>query len=163
MTSVHNFSVRQMNGKALALRRFKGKALLLVNTASQCGFTPQFAGLEQLWKDYRDRGLVVIGFPSNQFGGQDPGGNDQIASFCEMNYGVSFPMMAKVEVNGGNAHPLWQFLTKEARGVLGTQAIKWNFTKFLVGRDGTVLKRYAPNDAPESLRKDIEAALAAKA
>ena len=161
--SVYDFEALSITGKPAQLASQRGKVLLIVNTASKCGFTPQFAGLEQLWKDYRDRGLVVIGFPSNQFGGQDPGGNDQIASFCEMNYGVSFPMMAKVEVNGGNAHPLWQFLTKEARGVLGTQAIKWNFTKFLVGRDGTVLKRYAPNDAPESLRKDIEAALAAKA
>ena len=161
--SVYDFEALSITGKPAQLSTQRGKVLLIVNTASQCGFTPQFAGLEQLWKDYRDRGLVVIGFPSNQFGGQDPGGNDQIASFCEMNYGVSFPMMAKVEVNGGNAHPLWQFLTKEARGVLGTQAIKWNFTKFLVGRDGTVLKHYAPNDAPESLRKDIEAALAAKA
>jgi glutathione peroxidase len=161
--SVYDFEALSITGKPAQLASQRGKVLLIVNTASQCGFTPQFAGLEQLWKDYRDRGLVVIGFPSNQFGGQDPGGNDQIASFCEMNYGVSFPMMAKVEVNGGNAHPLWQFLTKEARGVLGTQAIKWNFTKFLVGRDGTVRKRYAPNDAPETLRKDIEAALAAKA
>ena len=160
---LEDFTAQDINGRTVRLADQAGKVLLIVNTASQCGFTPQFGGLEQLWKDYRDRGLVVIGFPSNQFGGQDPGGNDQIASFCEMNYGVSFPMMAKVEVNGGNAHPLWQFLTKEARGVLGTQAIKWNFTKFLVGRDGTVRKRYAPNDAPETLRKDIEAALAAKA
>ena len=161
--SIYDFSAVSIDGRHADLSTQRGKVLLIVNTASACGFTPQFAGLEKLWEEYRDRGLVVIGFPSNQFGGQDPGGNDQIASFCEMNYGVSFPMMAKVEVNGGNAHPLWQFLTKEARGVLGTQAIKWNFTKFLVGRDGTVLKRYAPNDAPESLRKDIEAALAAKA
>ena len=161
--SVYDFEALSITGKPAQLASQRGKVLLIVNTASQCGFTPQFAGLEQLWKDYRDRGLVVIGFPSNQFGGQDPGGNDQIASFCEMNYGVSFPMMAKVEVNGGSAHPLWKFLTAEARGVLGTQAIKWNFTKFLVGRDGRVLKRYAPTDTPESLRKDIEAALAAQA
>lgn len=161
--SVYDFEALSIDGKPAQLASQRGKVLLIVNTASQCGFTPQFAGLEQLWKDYRDRGLVVIGFPSNEFGAQDPGSNDEISSFCELNYGVSFPMMGKVQVNGGNAHPLWQYLTKEARGVLGTQAIKWNFTKFLIGRDGTVLKRYAPTDTPESLRKDIEAALAAKA
>ena len=158
--SVYDFEALSIDGKPAQLSTQRGKVLLIVNTASQCGFTPQFGGLEQLWKDYRDRGLVVIGFPSNQFGGQDPGGNDQIASFCEMNYGVSFPMMAKVEVNGGNAHPLWQFLTKEARGVLGTQAIKWNFTKFLIGRDGQVIKRYAPTVSPSAIAPDIEAALA---
>jgi glutathione peroxidase len=115
-----------------------------------------------LWKTYRDQGLVVVGFPSNQFGGQDPGANDEIASFCQVNYGVSFPMMAKVDVNGSKAHPLWHWLTAEAPGLLGTKAVKWNFTKFLVGRDGKVLKRYAPTDTPQSLKKDIEAALAAK-
>lgn len=160
-TSVYDFEALSIDGKPAHLSTQRGKVLLIVNTASQCGFTPQFGGLEQLWKDYRDRGLVVIGFPSNEFGGQDPGDNGEIASFCEMNYGVSFPMMGKVEVNGASAHPLWKFLTREARGVLGSQAVKWNFTKFLVGRDGTVLKRYAPTDTPESLRKDIEAALAA--
>jgi glutathione peroxidase len=160
-TSVYDFEALSIDGKPAHLSTQRGKVLLIVNTASQCGFTPQFGGLEQLWKDYRDRGLVVIGFPSNEFGGQDPGDNGEIASFCEMNYGVSFPMMGKVEVNGAHAHPLWKFLTSEARGVLGSQAVKWNFTKFLVGRDGTVLKRYAPTDTPESLRKDIEAALAA--
>lgn len=160
-TSVYDFEALSIDGKPAHLSTQRGKVLLIVNTASQCGFTPQFGGLEQLWKDYRDRGLVVIGFPSNEFGGQDPGNNGEIASFCEMNYGVSFPMMGKVEVNGTKAHPLWKFLTREARGVLGSQAVKWNFTKFLVGRDGTVLKRYAPTDTPESLRKDIEAALAA--
>ena len=160
-TSVYDFEALSIDGKPAHLSTQRGKVLLIVNTASQCGFTPQFAGLEQLWKDYRDRGLVVIGFPSNEFGGQDPGDNGEIASFCEMNYGVSFPMMGKVEVNGAQAHPLWKFLTREARGVLGSQAVKWNFTKFLIGRDGTVLKRYAPTDTPESLRQDIEAALAA--
>ncbi|MBX3603681.1 MAG: glutathione peroxidase [Piscinibacter sp.] len=160
-TSVYDFEALSIEGKPAHLSTQRGKVLLIVNTASQCGFTPQFTGLEALWKDYRDRGLVVVGFPSNQFGGQDPGSNDQIASFCELNYGVSFPMMAKVEVNGDGAHPLWKWLTSEAPGVLGTQAVKWNFTKFLVGKDGRVLKRYAPNDSPESLRKDIEAALAA--
>jgi len=133
--------------------------LLIVNTASACGFTPQFAGLEKLWAAYRDRGLVVLGFPSNEFGGQDPGSNDQIASFCQLNYGVSFPMMAKVKVNGAEAHPLFAWLKDEAPGLLGSKGIKWNFTKFLVGRDGRVIKRYAPQDAPEKLASDIEAAL----
>ena len=128
--------------------------------SSACGFTPQFGGLEALWKTYRDRGLVVLGFPSNEFGNQDPGSNDAIASFCQMNYGVSFPMMGKVKVNGGDAHPLWKWLTAEAPGILGSKAVKWNFTKFLVGRDGEMLKRYAPTDKPESISADIEAALA---
>ena len=160
-SSLPDIIAQDITGKPVHLADHAGQVLLIVNTASACGFTPQFAGLEQLWKDYRERGLVIVGFPSNEFGAQDPGSNDEIASFCQLNYGVSFPMMAKVQVNGAKAHPLWQFLTNEARGVLGSQAVKWNFTKFLVGRDGTVLKRYAPNDAPESLRKDIEAALAA--
>jgi glutathione peroxidase len=135
--------------------------MLIVNTASECGFTPQFAGLESLWKQYADKGLVVLGFPSNEFGGQDPGTDTEIASFCQVNYGVSFPMMSKVKVNGDSAHPLWKWLTKEAPGILGSKAIKWNFTKFLVARDGKVLKRYAPTDKPESIAGDIEAALAA--
>ncbi|MCU0774341.1 MAG: glutathione peroxidase [Ideonella sp.] len=160
-TSVYDFEALSITGEPAHLSTQRGKVLLIVNTASQCGFTPQFAGLEKLWETYRDRGLVVVGFPSNEFGGQDPGGNAEIASFCQLNYGVSFPMMAKVKVNGAEAHPLWKWLTAEARGVLGTQAVKWNFTKFLVGRDGRVIKRYAPNDTPESLARDIEAALAA--
>ena len=158
--TVYDFSALSITGKRADLSTQRGKVMLIVNTASACGFTPQFAGLEQLWQDYRDKGLVVIGFPSNQFGAQDPGSNGEIASFCQLNYGVDFPMMAKVDVNGARAHPLWQWLTTEAPGVLGSRAIKWNFTKFLVGRDGKVRKRYAPNDKPESLRKDIEAALA---
>lgn len=161
MTTVYDFEAQDIAGKPVKLSDARGRVLLIVNTASACGFTPQFAGLEQLWKDYGERGLTVIGFPSNQFGGQDPKGNDEIASFCQKNYGVSFPMMAKIEVNGAGAHPLYQWLTKEAKGILGTQAIKWNFTKFLVGRDGSVIARYAPTDTPESLRKDIEKALAA--
>jgi glutathione peroxidase len=132
-----------------------------VNTASECGFTPQLGGLEQLWKDFKDRGLVVVGFPCNQFGRQDPGENTQIEEFCQVNYGVDFPMMAKVNVNGADADPLWKWLKSERPGLLGTEAIKWNFTKFLVGRDGQVIKRYAPNDDPASLRPDIETALAA--
>ena len=160
-TSIYDFEAVSITGKPAHLSSQRGKVLLIVNTASACGFTPQFAGLETLWNDYRDRGLVIVGFPSNQFGAQDPGSNDEIASFCEVNYGVTFPMMAKVDVNGAAAHPLWKWLTAEAPGILGTKSIKWNFTKFLVGKDGKVVKRYAPNDTPESLRADIEAALAA--
>jgi glutathione peroxidase len=161
--TVYDFEALSIDGKPAHLSTQRGKVLLIVNTASACGFTPQFAGLEKLWQDYRDRGLVVIGFPSNEFGGQDPGSNDEIASFCQLNYGVSFPMMAKVKVNGADAHPLWRWLKAQAPGLLGTEGVKWNFTKFLVGRDGRVRKRYAPNDPPESLRRDIEAALAEKA
>ncbi len=159
--SVYDFEAVAIDGAPAPLAAQRGKVLLIVNTASACGFTPQFAGLEQLWESYRDRGLVVIGFPSNQFGHQDPGTNGEIASFCQRNYGVAFPMMQKVDVNGADAHPLWKWLTSEAPGILGTKAIKWNFTKFLIGRDGQVVKRYAPTDKPESLRDDIEAALAA--
>ncbi len=158
--SIYDFEAASIAGAPAQLASQHGKVLLVVNTASKCGFTPQFAGLEELWKTYRDKGLVVIGFPSNQFGAQDPGTNDEIASFCEMNYGVSFPMMAKVDVNGETAHPLWKWLTAEAPGILGTKSIKWNFTKFLVGKDGQVIKRFAPNDSPESMKSDIEAALA---
>ena len=161
--TVYDFEALSIDGKPAQLSTQRGKVLLIVNTASACGFTPQFAGLEQLWQDYRDRGLVIVGFPSNEFGAQDPGSNDEIASFCQLNYGVSFPMMAKVQVNGADAHPLWRWLKAQAPGLLGTEGVKWNFTKFLVGRDGKVHKRYAPNDTPESLRKDIEAALAEKA
>ncbi|MBX3603452.1 MAG: glutathione peroxidase [Rubrivivax sp.] len=161
--TVYDFEALSIEGKPAHLSTQRGKVLLIVNTASACGFTPQFAGLEQLWQDYRDRGLVIVGFPSNEFGGQDPGSNGEIASFCQLNYGVSFPMMAKVKVNGAEAHPLWQWLKARAPGLLGTEGVKWNFTKFLVGRDGKVRKRYAPNDTPESLRKDIEAALAERA
>jgi glutathione peroxidase len=159
--SAYDFKAESIDGKPADLSSQRGKVLLIVNTASKCGFTPQFDGLEKLWAQYRDRGLVVLGFPSNQFGHQDPGNNDEIASFCQLNYGVSFPMMAKVDVNGAHAHPLWKWLTAEAPGILGTKSIKWNFTKFLVGKDGQVIKRYAPNDTPESIKGDIEAALAA--
>jgi glutathione peroxidase len=158
---IYDFEATDITGKKLPLSAHQGKVMLIVNTASACGFTPQFAGLEKLWEKYKDQGLVVIGFPSNEFGGQDPGSNDEIASFCQVNYGVSFPMMAKVEVNGTGAHPLWQWLKEEAPGLLGTKAVKWNFTKFLVNRQGQVIGRYAPNDAPESLSKDIEKALSA--
>jgi glutathione peroxidase len=159
--SIYDFEALSIEGKPAHLSTQRGKVLLIVNTASACGFTPQFTGLEELWRSYRDQGLVVVGFPCNQFGAQDSGSNSEIASFCELNYGVSFPMMSKVDVNGTAAHPLWQWLTSEAPGLLGSQAIKWNFTKFLVGRDGHVIKRYAPTDAPQALHSDIEAALAA--
>ena len=161
--TLYDFNAQSIDGKPVALAEQRGKVLLIVNTASACGFTPQFEGLEALYKSYSGRGLVVIGFPSNEFGGQDPGSDGEIASFCQLNYGVSFPMMVKVKVNGGDAHPLWQWLTKEAPGILGIKAVKWNFTKFLIGRDGQVIKRYAPTDKPESLKGDIEAALAAPA
>jgi glutathione peroxidase len=158
--SVYDFEALSITGQAVPLASQRGQVLLIVNTASACGFTPQFAGLEKLWQTYKDRGLAIVGFPSNEFGSQDPGSNDEIASFCQLNYGVSFPMMAKVKVNGADAHPLWQWLKAQAPGLLGTEGIKWNFTKFLVGRDGQVLKRYAPTDTPESIAKDIEKALA---
>ncbi|MDZ7890448.1 MAG: glutathione peroxidase [Rhodoferax sp.] len=161
MSSVYDFEALNIQGQLIGLGDFKGKALLIVNTASACGFTPQFAGLEALHQQYGSKGLAVLGFPCNQFGAQDKGSNDEISSFCQLNYGVSFPMMAKIEVNGSGAHPLYQWLAGEAPGLLGTKAIKWNFTKFLVGKDGKVLKRYAPTDTPASLSKDIEAALAA--
>ena len=156
---ISDFEALDIQGRNVPLSVYAGQLLLIVNTASACGFTPQFGGLEALWQSYRARGLVVLGFPSNEFGRQDPGSNDEIASFCQLNYGVSFPMMAKVEVNDGQAHPLYQWLCGEAPGLLGTQAIKWNFTKFLVGRDGQVIRRYAPQDKPEALAADIEAAL----
>ena len=161
MTTVYDFDAQSINGKPVSLKQFEGKVLLIVNTASACGFTPQFGGLEKLHETYADQGLVVLGFPSNQFGGQDPGSNDEIASFCQLNYGVSFPMMAKIDVNGAQAAPLYQWLSQEAPGLLGSKAIKWNFTKFLVGRDGRVIRRYAPMDTPAKLSADIEAALAA--
>ncbi|MFZ4481997.1 MAG: glutathione peroxidase [Rhodoferax sp.] len=160
MSTVYDFDALQINGQSVALSKFKGKVMLIVNTASACGFTPQFAGLEELHQTYGKKGLVVLGFPCNQFGAQDAGSNGEIAEFCQLNYGVSFPMMAKIDVNGAQAHPLYHWLASEAPGLLGSKSIKWNFTKFLVGRDGSVLKRYAPTDAPASIARDIEAALA---
>ncbi|HWI82170.1 glutathione peroxidase [Ramlibacter sp.] len=160
MAGIYDFEARRIDGEPLRLDQFRGRPLLIVNTASACGFTPQFAGLEQLHQTYGGRGLVVLGFPCNQFGAQDPGSDGEIAQFCQRNYGVGFPMMSKIDVNGDAAHPLYRWLTAQAPGLLGTKAIKWNFTKFLVGRDGRVIKRYAPQDKPESLARDIEAALA---
>jgi glutathione peroxidase len=161
MSTVYDFEALQIDGKSVPLSQYKGKAMLIVNTASACGFTPQFAGLEALHKTYGKQGLVILGFPCNQFGAQDAGSNSEISEFCQLNYGVSFPMMAKINVNGSEAHPLYQWLVKEAPGLLGSKSIKWNFTKFLVGKDGTVLKRYAPTDTPASMTADIDAALAA--
>ena len=160
MTTIYDFEALSIDGKPVPLNNFKGKAMLIVNTASACGFTPQFAGLEKLHETYGAQGLVVLGFPCNQFGAQDAGTNGEIAQFCQRNYGVSFPMMSKIEVNGSGAHPLYQWLSAEAPGLLGSKAIKWNFTKFLVDKNGAVVKRYAPTDTPASLAKDIEAALA---
>jgi glutathione peroxidase len=159
-TTVYDFSSTSIAGRRADFAAKRGSVFLIVNTASACGFTPQFKGLEELWEDYRERGLVVVGFPCNQFGAQDAGSNDEIASFCQVNYGVGFPMMAKVDVNGASAEPLFAWLKMSAPGLMGSEAIKWNFTKFLVGRDGRVLKRYAPNDEPRNMRADIEAALA---
>ena len=161
MRTVYDFEARRIDGQDIALSQFRGKAMLIVNTASQCGFTPQFGGLEELHQAYAAKGLVVLGFPCNQFGAQDPGNDNEIASFCQVNYGVSFPMMSRIDVNGLSAHPLYQWLCGEAPGLLGSKSIKWNFTKFLVGKDGQVVKRYAPLDKPQALARDIEAALAA--
>lgn len=159
MPTVYDFSAKTIDGKPKKLADFKGKVLLIVNTASQCGFTPQYKGLETLYRKYKDRGFVVLGFPCNQFGAQEPGAESDIAEFCEMNYGVTFPLFAKVDVNGESAHPLFKYLTSAKPGLLGSEAIKWNFTKFLIGRDGKVIARYAPTTKPEDIAADIEKAL----
>ncbi|WP_240125031.1 glutathione peroxidase [Thermomonas alba] len=160
MPTAFDFEAVDLDGRVQPLAQWRDKVLLIVNVASKCGFTPQYEGLEALWRKYGPRGLVVLGFPCDQFGHQEPGDAEEIRRFCSLTYDVSFPMFAKIEVNGPNAHPLWQWLKREKGGLLGIDAIKWNFTKFLVGRDGRVLKRYAPTDRPESLAADIEAALA---
>ena len=159
MITIHDFSATDIDGQPRTLDEFRGKVLLVVNVASQCGFTPQYAGLEKLWREYGPRGLVVLGFPCDQFGHQEPGDEAAIKQFCSLRYDVGFPMFAKVEVNGDDAHPLWKWLKKEKGGILGIDAIKWNFTKFLVGKDGQVLKRYAPTDTPEKIEKDLAALL----
>jgi glutathione peroxidase len=159
MTSLHDFTVDDIHGKPVKLDRYKGKVVLVVNTASKCGFTPQYKGLEALYKEYKGKGLEVLGFPCNQFGAQEPGTEQEIEQFCELNYGVTFPMFAKVDVNGEGAAPLYKYLKAAKPGLLGSEAIKWNFTKFLVDRGGTPLARYAPNDTPESIAGDIEKAL----
>ena len=162
-SSVFEFSARDIQGRERSLAEWRGQVLLLVNTASACGFTPQYAGLQALYHAYRPRGFVVLGFPCNQFGAQEPGTATQIAAFCETDYGVEFPLFDKIDVNGAHTHALWRWLKDQASGVLGTEAIKWNFTKFLVGRDGQVIRRYAPQTQPDALRADIEMALAAPA
>jgi glutathione peroxidase len=159
--TIDNFQAKRIDGTDVSLADYKNKVLLIVNTASACGFTPQFTGLEKLHQSYESQGLVVLGFPCNQFGAQDRGSNDEIGAFCQKNYGVSFAMMSKINVNGSNAHPLYQWLCKEAPGLLGSKAIKWNFTKFLVGKDGRVISRYAPQDTPSNIEKDILQALVA--
>jgi glutathione peroxidase len=159
MTTAYDFTARSITGEDVPLSTFAGKTMLVVNTASKCGFTPQYDGLEALHRDLGDKGLVVIGFPCNQFGAQEPGDAAEIANFCKLTYDVSFPMMAKVDVNGDSAHPLFKWMKGEAKGLLGSESIKWNFTKFLIDKTGKVVRRFAPNDAPASMRKDIEAVL----
>jgi glutathione peroxidase len=160
MPTAFDFTVNDIHGKPVNLADYRGKVLLIVNTASKCGFTPQYKGLQELHERYRDKGLVVLGFPCNQFGHQEPGSNDEINTFCEVNFGVTFPLFGKVDVNGGDAAPLYRHLKEAAPGLLGSEGIKWNFTKFLVSRDGTRVKRYAPTDKPADLVRDVEAFLA---
>lgn len=156
MSTVYDFSAPTLSGQEINIDSYRGKVLLVVNTASKCGFTPQYKGLQALHEKYKDQGLEILGFPCNQFGKQEPGNDNEISEFCELNYGVDFQMFSKIDVNGSDAHPLYQHLKKEAPGLLGSKAIKWNFTKFLIGKDGKVVNRYAPTDTPESLAKDIE-------
>ena len=152
---VYEFKVKKANGSEVSLKEFEGKVLLIVNVASQCGFTKQYEGLQKLYEKYQSRGLEILGFPCNQFGGQESGTDTEIQSFCELNFGVKFPIFAKIDVNGDHADPLFQYLKKEAKGILGTEAVKWNFTKFLISKTGKVVTRFAPNDTPESLENDI--------
>jgi glutathione peroxidase len=159
MTTLYDFTVDDIQGKPVKLDRYKGKVLLIVNTASKCGYTPQYQGLEALYEKYHAKGLEVLGFPCNQFGAQEPGNAEEIVSFCDLNYGVKFPLFAKVDVNGDKAAPVYAYLKAAKPGILGSEAIKWNFTKFLVGRDGEVLARFAPKDTPESIAPDVEKAL----
>ncbi|WP_323072249.1 glutathione peroxidase [Mycetohabitans endofungorum] len=156
MSQLYSFSARSLQGDDISLERYRGKVLLIVNTASECGFTPQYAGLQALYERYAARGLEILGFPCNQFGKQEPGDAQQIGAFCEKNYRVKFPMFDKIDVNGAHAHPLYRYLTEEAPGVLGTEAIKWNFTKFLIDREGRPVKRYAPVTKPDAIEPDIE-------
>jgi len=156
MKTIADFTATLPNGDAVSLADKLGKVLLVVNTASKCGFTPQYDGLEALWQKYKDQGFEVIAFPCNQFGAQEPGSADEIESFCKVNFGVSFPLMGKIDVNGAAAAPLYDWMKSEAPGLMGSKSVKWNFTKFLIGRDGTVVRRYAPTDKPEGLAKDIE-------
>ncbi|WP_425997167.1 glutathione peroxidase [Caulobacter sp. DWR1-3-2b1] len=157
--SVYDYSAKTLVGQDVSLADYRGQVLLIVNTASKCGLTPQYEGLEALYRDYKDRGLTILGFPCNQFGAQEPGEAEEIASFCSLTYDVTFPILAKIDVNGPSAHPLYKFLKKEQKGVLGTEGIKWNFTKFLIGRDGEVVERFAPTTKPEDLKVAVEALL----
>ena len=157
--SIYRFQAKAIDGKEIPFSQYKGKTLLIVNVASKCGFTPQYEGLEALYKKHKDQGFEILGFPCNQFGAQEPGNETEIRQFCDLNFGVTFPLFAKVDVNGANAHPLYKYLTSEKPGILGTEAIKWNFTKFLIGKDGEPIKRYASAATPESLEPDVEAAL----
>jgi glutathione peroxidase len=159
VTTIADFAAALPSGESVDLSAKAGKVLLVVNTASKCGFTPQYAGLEALWRAYRDRGFEILAFPCNQFGGQEPGDAEEISSFCDLTFGVSFPLMAKIDVNGDNAPPLYRWLKREAPGIFGPRKVKWNFTKFLIGRDGLVVRRYAPTTKPQTLAKDIEALL----
>ncbi len=156
MGSVYDYKAKSLDGREVPLSDYQGKVMLIVNTASKCGFTPQYAGLEELYAEYQGKGLTVLGFPCDQFGHQEPGSSEQISAFCERNYGVTFPMFEKIEVNGANAHPLYQYLKDEKPGLLGTRGIKWNFTKFLIDRAGKVVDRFAPTDTPKSIRPAIE-------
>lgn len=153
--SIYDFEVNTLRGQEETLSKYKGKVLLVVNTASKCGFTPQYKGLQEVYDKFKDRGFEVLGFPSNQFAGQEPGDNEDIAEFCEINYGVTFPMYEKIDVKGDEAHPLFKYLSKEAPGVLGSKSVKWNFTKFLVDQEGRVLKRFAPQTTPDQIEADI--------
>jgi glutathione peroxidase len=159
MTQVYDFTAKTIDGDEQSLAAYKGKTMLIVNVASKCGFTPQYKGLEDLYEKFRDQGLVVLGFPCDQFGHQEPGDEEEIKNFCSLNYDVQFPLFAKIDVNGSQTHPLYKYLKNEAKGLLGTEAIKWNFTKFLIGKDGKVVRRYAPTDTPQGIEKDVAAAL----
>ena len=159
MASIYDFTAKSLQGKDVSLGDFRGKPMLIVNTASKCGFTPQYEGLEKLYEQHKDKGFVVLGFPCNQFGAQEPGSEAEIGAFCQANYGVTFPMFSKIDVNGTNAHPLYTYLKGEKAGILGTKNIKWNFTKFLVNRDGQVVNRFAPTTKPEDIQNAIAAVL----
>jgi glutathione peroxidase len=162
MTTIYDFTAQTIDGQSQALDAYRGQVLLIVNVASQCGFTPQYTGLEALYRKHKDKGFAVLGFPCDQFGHQEPGDEAEIKSFCSLHYDVSFPLFAKIDVNGDDAHPLYKFLKSERKGLLGSEAIKWNFTKFLVDKHGNIVKRYAPQDKPESLEKDLEPLLQAR-
>ncbi|QDK44075.1 glutathione peroxidase [Bdellovibrio sp. ZAP7] len=157
--SLQSFTVKDSAGHDIPLEKYQGQVVLVVNVASKCGFTPQYKGLEELYEKFKDQGFTILGFPCNQFGAQEPGNNEEIQQFCSLNYGVQFPVMAKVDVNGSNADPLYKWMKESAPGILGTELIKWNFTKFLIGKNGKVLKRYAPNDEPKDMVEDIQKAL----